>query len=216
MNSKLFTTLDKKTAFSPLFTWESPERPWSPKNRSWYVIYSFFFITLIAVAALLGEFILIIAIIAFIFLWFTQASIPPQIVRHTVTKMGIRTYDKLLKWNDIKHYWFSVKAGVHFLNLEIQNSELTSGNRTHRISLLINEEDQDELFYLLIDYADYGDTDEISYNILTRILNGDYIDIEGFLPEEAPTQEEYLEMSGNISTKVEDNKKSKKKKVYRS
>jgi hypothetical protein len=186
MRNRLFTRLDNKESLGSIFTWEAPERHWTPKDRAWYVIYSFFFVMLIALAALLAEYFLIMAIVAFVFLWFTQAAVPPEIVNHSITFLGIRTYGKLYKWKSIKHYWFSYKDDVTFLNLDINDVDNEDLNyyKKQRLSLIIEQTDMHKIFDMLIDHVDYGDTDEIGYNVLARAIHGNYVDIMKFLDRE--------------------------------
>lgn len=225
MTNKLFTELrNSGKLFEVLYVWRAPERHWYPKDRSWYIIYSFFFILIIALLAILNEFILIILIIAFVFLWFTQGAIPPDIAEHQITTLGIKSFGKVYKWRNIKHYWFSIKSGVYVLHIELMDEEFTTNGRLHRMSFILNEEDLDPIFYLMIDFVDYGDTDEIGYNFMDKFIHGKHIDISDFLEE--ISQEDYLDSKGVEkesynpeieektfvqSKKKKDSKKSKKK-----
>jgi hypothetical protein len=177
----------KKSSKNPpikkLFEWEAPERAWKFRDRSWYISYGFFFLVIIALAALLEEYFLIVALIAFIFLWFIQATIPPEIVKHELTSMGIKTYGNLFKWKSIQYFWFSRKDSFTLLHLDIIDKAFTSGDRVHRLTLLINEEDLDRIFEVLSRYIDYGSKEETSYNLFARLLHGPYIDISNFISE---------------------------------
>lgn len=195
--------------FKKIFSWNAPERAWSEKTRAWYVLYSFFFVVLIAIVAILGQTFLILAIIAFIFLWFTQASIPPQIREHSITTIGIKTFEKMFKWSSIKHFWFSSKEGYNYLNLDLVENDPANEN-LKRISLIIDPTNEFEIFNTLINYIDYGDTKEIDYNILTRLLQGKHKDISLFLPENLYTQEQYIEITDESATQSPKKKKSKK------
>lgn len=184
MATNLFTTLEKpnKDRYATLFTWQSRERYWTPKDRSWYVMYASFFVLLIAFAAILQEFILIIAIVAFVFLWFIQASIPPGILVHSVTKIGIKTFGKLFKWKQIRHFWFSEKHGVKYLHLEL-SEDLYEALPYKRLTMLCENDEDYQLFDLLIGEVDYGDKDEIGYSFLTAITNGKHIDLKEYMPD---------------------------------
>ncbi len=178
--------------FTKLFSWSSPEREWSEKTRAWYVVYSAFFVFIIAIAAILGQYLLIMAIIAFVFLWFTQAAIPPQVSEHIITTIGIKSFDKLFKWKDIKQFWFAIKNETKFLIIDvIEDPE--KPNTYKRISIIVNKNDDKEIFFILLNYIDYGDRKEVGYNFLTQIIHGQIIDISYYLPEEIYTQEQYLE-----------------------
>lgn len=174
---------DPNNVFTKLFVWKSPERYWVPRDRAWFTIYTIFFLLIILVGVLIKEFIFILAVLAFAFLWFVNAIIPPQITEHSITTVGVRAFGKLYKWKDIKHFWFSEKDGVVFLNLDFQ--EDSKKTLTKRISLILNDKSQDkELFAILIRFIDFGEKEEISYSFFTRFTNGEYYEIDRYLPEE--------------------------------
>jgi hypothetical protein len=178
----LYTTIETKKQdpiFKDIYEWRAPERLWTPKTRAWYVTYSFFFISIIFIAALLQEYIFIVAIITFSFLWFIQGSTPPNIVKYQITSLGIRAYEKLYRWKEIKHFWFSEKDEVYFLNIDLDNEE--NPRIEKRISLIINDNADIEIFNILIKNIDYGDTQEVNFNILTQIITGKHIDIAKYL-----------------------------------
>ncbi len=182
MKNRLFTDLESTDSmFTKLFEWESPERHWIPKEKSWYVTYSLFFVLLILVAVLISEYILVVAIIAFAFLWFVQGSTPPSMVKHTITTLGIKTYDKLYKWKNIKHFWFSENPSGKILNLEIV--EDNKPDFVKRISLLMNHGDDSAIFTNLTRFADYGDKDEIGFNIFVQLTHGKHVSVDNYLQE---------------------------------
>lgn len=201
---------------SKLYEWSAAERFWTPKDKPWFVTYSLFFVVIIAMAAILGQYIFILAVIAFVFLWFTQAAIPPERVTHSVNTLGVKTFGHLYKWRDIKHYWFSTKHGINYLNLDIVDDKNPSNDRTRRLSLLLENNEDMELFFVLMNYADYGDKDEIGYNIIAKAIHGQYIPITFYLPEDNLTQEEYIEEKDLFGEESEESKpkasKAKEKK----
>ena len=178
---RLHTKIKTKALFNKLFEWTEDERKWSQKDRLWYISYTLFFLLLIAISALLQSYFLMVAIIAFTFLWFIQAAIPPEKITNTVTSLGVKTYGKLFKWKNIKFFWFSFKGETYFLNLDIIDEVFTSGKRVHRLSLILDKSKLNELFNILVDYIEYGEQSEIHYNIITRALYGVHIDVATFL-----------------------------------
>ena len=182
MKTKLFTDMGSSDSlFTKLFEWESPERHWLPKEKSWYVTYSLFFVLLILVSVLIGEYILVVAIIAFAFLWFVQGSTPPSMVQHTITTLGVKTYDKLYKWKNIKHYWFSESKSGKLLNLEIVDDN--KPDFVKRLSLVLNKGDDVSVFTAMNKFADYGDKDEIGFNILDQLTHGKHVPLDSYLQE---------------------------------
>lgn len=191
---RLYTAINKITSdpIQYLFAWKSPERIWKLKDRSWYVIYSFFFVVLITLLAIMGDVILIVLIMAFALLWFVQGSIEPQEVEHIITTIGIKTFNKLYKWKDIQDFWFSKKDDHILLNLDLYIEDNHESEFKKRISLIVNKEEQEYIFDILIKTLDYADKDLASYNIITHITNGEFIDVNHFLPNEEDNLNELI------------------------
>jgi len=186
MKTFLHTEINKESVFTKLYSWKAPERFWVQRDRAWFTLYTIFFLLIILIGVLIKEFIFILAVLAFAFLWFVNALIPPQISEYTITTVGIRAFGKLYRWKVIKHFWFSEKDGVDFIHLDIK--EDNSKSLTKRISLILNEKGQDkELFDILIRFIDFGEKEEISYSYLTRFTSGEYYNLERYLPEEEVT-----------------------------
>ncbi|MEP7103906.1 MAG: hypothetical protein ABI721_04330 [Candidatus Dojkabacteria bacterium] len=185
MKSYLHTDIqtDSNSVFTKLYSWKSPERYWVPRDRAWFTVYTIFFLLIILAGVLLKEFIFILAVLAFAFLWFVNAIIPPEITEHTITTIGVRTYGKLYRWKSIKHFWFSEKDDVVFLHLDIKEDDTKT--ITKRITLILNEPGQDNvIFDFLIRFIDFGEKEEISFSYLTRLTEGKYYEIEKYLPDE--------------------------------
>ncbi len=178
MNKKLHTQIVKENPFQELYSWVSPERYWVKKTKGWYVTYSFFFIVIVAFLALLGEYILIIAVLAFLLLWFIQGSSEPQDIEHLVTSLGVKTFERLYAWSNIKGFWFSEKNGVTFLNLETFEDD--KPDFVKRVTLLLNGNDI-EVFNVLAKFIKYLDKKDIDFNFLMFFIHGEYIDPSMFL-----------------------------------
>lgn len=186
------------------FVWNSPEREWEPKDRVWYLKYAALFSVFILLSARLGFFIMILALIALMFLIFVQASIPPFISEHKLTSEGIITHGILIKWEQLKHFWYGRKrSGQWILYLDYKPAE-----RQPRISLLINEEEAQEIFNVLIQKLKYANKLEADYNFIALFLYGEYIPVSNYLEDlDQPTTKE--DTPGEVED--EDEKESKKK-----
>ncbi|MCA9386442.1 hypothetical protein KC669_00240 [Candidatus Dojkabacteria bacterium] len=185
MAKKLHTDIEStKKNFESLFEWTSAERPWEPKSKAWYVYYSLFFLVFIVYAVFRGQYLLMLMIVSFVFLWFIQGATPPEESKHIITTLGIKTLNKLFKWRSIKYFWFSLKGNYAFLHLDVIDKEFTTGDRIHRLSLLVDPNDMSKIFKVVNRFADYGNQQEVGYNIITRAVNGEYIDIIDFLPND--------------------------------
>ena len=178
---KLFTDIETTNPIKYLVSWKAQERFWEEKDRAWYVTYAFFFTVIIALLALIGEWVLIIAVLGFAFLWFIQASVEPPIVEHIISSVGIKTYGRLYKWSDIKCFWFSTKKDSVILNLDLNSEDKPDAVFKRRLSLIIDTEDEKKFFGILFNYIEYGDEEEVGVNILNRLIYGKYVNIEAFM-----------------------------------
>lgn len=178
---KLHTEIETKNPIEYLYSWKAPERHWKPKDRAWYVIYAFFFTVLVAFLALINEWVLILAVVAFAFLWFVQGSVEPQTTEHIISSVGIKTFNKLYRWNEIKNFWFSQKKDFITLNLDLLDVEKPDAFFKRRLSLIIKNEDIDKIFELLFNFIEYGDPEDVGTNLFTDIVYGKHVSIEEFM-----------------------------------
>lgn len=178
MKDKLHTQIVKENPFQELYSWTSPERYWVRKTKGWYVTYSFFFIVITAFLALLGEYILIIAVLSFLLLWFIQGSSEPMDATHIVTSLGVKTFERLYSWKNVRGFWFSEKNNVIFLNLETFEDD--KPDFIKRVTLLLNNNEK-EVFNVLAKFTQYLDKKDISFNILMFFIHGEYIDPSIFM-----------------------------------
>jgi len=94
-----------------LFSWSSPIRPFKKREREYYTTIASIAFLIIVIMAFLREFLLIAVVIAFAFVSYVLAAIPPGKVKHQLTNRGIRSADKLYRWGDMRRYWIEEKFG---------------------------------------------------------------------------------------------------------
>jgi len=184
----LYTKLDDgETTFRTLYTWESPDRIWEEKDKFWYSSYTLFFVVVIAISLILGYYLLAVAVIAFAFLWFLQASTKPITIQIKITTTGIRIDEFLIRWREIKHFWFSLKNNHMLLQIDYQKEGFKE--LVNRTSIIVSDNIQN-IYKILVKYADYGDKQEISYNLLTKIIYGEYIEESEFETKETNSKKD--------------------------
>lgn len=59
--------------------------------------------------------------------------------------------------------------------------------------LVVNGNEDQEIFELLIQYLDYGEIDELGFNPMMRLLHGKHIDVSTYLPENQE-EPEFIEL----------------------
>ena len=101
-----------------LLEWEAPARPFKKRDREYFTTIGAIVFLLTIILFFLKEWLLIGAIIAFAFLAYVLASIPPEKVKHKITTRGIITAGKMHKWPTLSRFWFSEKWGSKILNIE--------------------------------------------------------------------------------------------------
>lgn len=92
-----------------LFTWRAPVRPFKKRNRDYYTTIAAIAFLVIVILAFLKEFLLIAVVIAFAFVSYVLAAVPPEETEHKLTNRGIRTADKLYRWGEMRRYWLTKK-----------------------------------------------------------------------------------------------------------
>jgi hypothetical protein len=168
----------KSRAIDLEFTWTVPERQWEPKTQVWYLSYAALFLLLILIAAKLGYPILIVALIAFMFLWFIQGTMKPWMITHKITTRGLYTNGQLYHWEDIETFWFGQKKKQLFLYFDLKKDMKES-----RLVLLVKEGDDEKIFDILMPKLKYADPQAAGYNIFAQMIYGKYLPIAHYLPD---------------------------------
>lgn len=94
-----------------LLTWKAAVRPFKKRDRDYYTTIGAIAFLVIIILGFLKEFLLIAVVIAFAFVSYVFAAIPPEKTEHKLTNRGIRSTDRLYRWRDLRRYWFSEKFG---------------------------------------------------------------------------------------------------------
>ena len=92
-------------------SWSAPARLYKKRNREYYTTIASIVFLLAIILLLLKEFLLIGVIIAFGFLSYVLASVPPEKTNHQITTKGIRTEGKLFEWESLWNFWVEKKWG---------------------------------------------------------------------------------------------------------
>jgi len=94
-----------------LLTWKAPVRPYKKRDREYYTTIAAIAFLVIIILAFLREFLLIAVVIAFAFVSYVFAAIPPEETEHQLTSRGVRSADRLYRWADLLQFWFTEKFG---------------------------------------------------------------------------------------------------------
>ncbi|OGD64032.1 hypothetical protein A2160_04555 [Candidatus Beckwithbacteria bacterium RBG_13_42_9] len=104
--------------FKVLLEWEAFARPYKARNREYFTTIGAIVFLLAVILLFLKEWLLIGAIIAFAFLNYVLASVPPEKVNYKLTTRGVVVAGKTYFWSTLGRYWFSLKWGIPILHIE--------------------------------------------------------------------------------------------------
>lgn len=170
--------LKVRKAVDVLLAWEAAERIWKPKTRDWYLKYALIILIMIFVAARMGYYIAIVALCAFLVLWFLQGSLVPWILKHKLTTKGVFTNNVMIPWKELKCFWFARKQDQTLLYLDFPKD-----SETPRLTLLVPPGMDQEIYDICAHYLIYGDLDMVEYNIFTNLIYGRYIPLSNYVPD---------------------------------
>lgn len=128
-----------------LLSWTAPSRPFKRRNRDFYV-------TIIAIAALVGlilffvdGFMPVLLIISLVFLMYVLSTVEPEQIEYLITNRGIKIAGKRTDWESMGRFWFTKRFDSELLVIE-------TGNLPGRMELVVLPERKDDLKKVLAEY----------------------------------------------------------------
>jgi hypothetical protein len=122
-----------------LMTWKAPVRPFKKRDRDYYTTIAAIAFLVIIILGFLKEFLLIAVVVAFAFVSYVFAAVPPEETEHRLTNRGIRSADRLYRWGDLRQYWFTEKFGQKMV--VVQSAMLFPG----QLLLMLGSADEDKV-----------------------------------------------------------------------
>lgn len=121
------------------YTWSAPERAYKRRDKDFWIS-SIAMLALVSVIFFFAkEFFLIIALVSFLFLYYSLSSVPPRIVENRLTNRGVYVNTVFFSWADLQRFWFDKNMDHHTLSFE------TSLTFPNKISLIINPDDMEKI-----------------------------------------------------------------------
>ena len=152
-----------------LYKWNSPQRYFKKLNMRIYVIALACIIALFIMLILLGQYALMAAIAAVMFLVYVVGTIPPVKVPHIITNLAIETAGGVYEWEKMDTYWFAQRDNQVVLYVDMNMSF------PGRLIMLVGPEDVKKTHGVLskvVPYRDYR-----SQNRFSKMMNGEWIDM---------------------------------------
>lgn len=195
----------QKQAVNVLLKWTAPDRIWQPRSKQWYLLSALAILLVIFVFVRQGWYIAILAMIAFMMLWFLQAYREPLEVEHRITNKGIFTANVLFHWENITYFWMATVNDQLLLYLDFSKE-----SNQPRITMLVPPELEYEIFNILIDYVKYGEPTQVEYTFFSSFIYGEYIPISRYIPDLDQPGEEDFDIYEETSSNEKDSPESAK------
>lgn len=122
-----------------LAQWEAPSRPYKKRNREYYTTVASIVFLLAVILLLLKEFLLVGVIITFAFVSYALSSVQPGNTNHQITTKGVRTEDRLFKWETLTNFWLQEKWGQEIMII------MTKLNLPSHIMMIIEPQKRDKI-----------------------------------------------------------------------
>ena len=118
--------------------WEAPSRPFKKRDKEYFKTIAAFIFLLSVILVFLREFLLIGAILALFFVSYVLSTIPPQKIKHRITRCGFETGGRLYRFEELFDFWFEKKWGQEMVCI-----------RTYRLPgkliALLGEQEKEEI-----------------------------------------------------------------------
>ena len=129
-----------------LVSWRAPGRPFKRRDKEYYTTIGAIVVLVAIILLFLKEWLLIAVMIALAFVAYVLASVPPEETKHELTNRGVRTGNKLYKWQELWRFWLEEKWKQKMLVVE------TRVRFPRRLLLMLGEADEELVKRTLKEY----------------------------------------------------------------
>lgn len=137
--------------------WVAPARPFQPRSREFYRTALALIFLIVVVLFFIREFLLIGGVIATFFVFYVLSTVPPEKIRHRITKLGIETGNYFHRWEEFHEFWFDERYGQPMLVVRT-----LLGFPTH-LQLLLDDVNKEKVKRLLLDKIPFKDRVEKTF-----------------------------------------------------
>lgn len=188
MKHEIAAKIRRRQNIKTLIKWTAPERIWKPKTQTWYLLSALVILLVIFVFVRLQAYVPILAMIAFMVVWFIQGYMQPSELTHKITNRGIYAHGTLHDWNDITYFWMARKQDQLLLHVDFPKDV-----SKQRLTMLVPDSIEFELFNTLIEYIKYGAPNEVEYTFVSPYIYGQYVPVSRFIPDlDQPEEDDVL------------------------
>ena len=100
-----------------LLSWQGPGRPFEKKSKTYFASGLLIALLIEIILFLFSQYMLMLVVVAFIFMAFVLASIPPRDFRYKISTEGITVEDHFYLWQELYDFYFKKMHGVNVLHV---------------------------------------------------------------------------------------------------
>lgn len=132
-----------------LIAWQAPVRPFKKRDKEFFTTVAAIAFLVCVILLFIKEWLGIAVVVSLVFVGYVLATVEPEKTEHEITTRGIKTGEKLYKWEELRRFWFSNKWGQQILNVD------TKLRFPSQLILLLADQSQDKIKELIGKYLQF-------------------------------------------------------------
>jgi len=141
--------IKKPVEVRSLLKWQAAVRPFKKRDRDYYTTIAAIVFLLAVILLFLKEWLLIAVMVALMFVAYVLATVEPESAEHEITTVGMKTGDKIYKWEVLRGFWFSKKWKDVILHID------TKLGFPGSLMMLLGDKNQEEIKKILEKYIQF-------------------------------------------------------------
>lgn len=136
-------------ATETLLNWQAPSRVFIKRDRQWFTTVGIILGVIVVIMVLLGQFLLVAALVALAFVGYALSTVSPETVLHQITNRGVAAAGVSYPWEELESFWFDTQHGRNLLHIK------TKQPLPGQLTLLLEQTNQSEVLNVLSQHLAY-------------------------------------------------------------
>ncbi|HKZ35716.1 MAG TPA: hypothetical protein VJ242_03305 [Patescibacteria group bacterium] len=129
-----------------ILSWQAPVRPFKKRDKEFFTTVAAIAFLVCVILLFIKEWLGIAVVASLVFVGYVLATVEPEKTEHEITTRGVKTGEKLYKWEELSRFWFTDKWGQQILNID------TRLRFPSRLIMLLADQSQDKIKEILGKY----------------------------------------------------------------
>lgn len=100
-----------------LLSWQGPGRPFEKKGKTFFSTALLITLLVEIILFLFSQYMLMLVVVAFVFMAFVMATIPPRDFHYRISTEGVMVEDHFYLWQELYDFYFKKTKGVNVLHI---------------------------------------------------------------------------------------------------